>query len=78
MNAPVNIEKKDGISFSVKKCHSCNTPLTLDAKICYSCKRKVGKVDRHGIASKPTDWKGYTICIISWVIFIVYVIWAFF
>ena len=51
----------DLIKFSTKKCYECFTHLALNATVCNVCKKKVGKVNRHGIAEKPTDWKAYII-----------------
>jgi len=47
--------------FSTKKCWECFTHLPLNAAVCNVCKKKVGKVNRYGIAEKPTDWKAYII-----------------
>jgi hypothetical protein len=49
----------DTFKFSTKKCYECFTHLSLNATECYACKKKVGKVDRNGIAEKPTDFKSY-------------------
>ena len=65
-------------SHVTKKCPSCYTYVPLDAKICPSCKAKVGMVDRHGMASKRVEWGKYLICILSWITFGVYVWFAFF
>jgi hypothetical protein len=65
-------------TFTVKKCPDCYTNLTLDAVFCISCFKKVGKVDKLGMARRPVDWRAYTICGISWLVFILYVWWAFF
>ena len=59
--------EKETPTFSTKKCYECFTHLPLDAEVCPSCKRKVGKVDKIGIAAKPTDWKGYIICLLIWI-----------
>jgi hypothetical protein len=47
--------------FPTKKCYECFTHLPLNATVCNVCKKKVGKVNRFGLAEKPTDWKAYTI-----------------
>jgi hypothetical protein len=65
-------------SFVSKKCPKCYTYIPLDAMICPSCKGKVGRVDRHGMASKRFDWASYLICFIAWLTFAVYVWFAFF
>ena len=58
---------KETPSFSTKKCYECFTHLPLDAEVCPSCKKKVGEVNKIGIATKPTDWKGYVICLLIWI-----------
>ena len=68
---------KDGkvteASHVTKKCPSCYTHVPLDAKICPSCKSKVGMVDRHGMASRRVEWGKYIIAILAWITFGVYV-----
>lgn len=41
-------------------------------------KKKVGNVNKHGIAKKPFDWLAYTICLIAWMGFGFYIWWCFF
>ena len=64
--------------YSIKICHNCGTPLAIYSEECYSCHKKVGEVDKHGKAKKPTDWMSYVICVISWAAFFGYIYWAFF
>ena len=73
-----NPEKFDHESFSTKKCPYCQTHLPVDAETCSVCNKKVGEVESHGTARKPTDWRSYVVCIIAWIVFIVYIWWAFF
>lgn len=61
-----------------KKCPECYTYVPLDAKICPSCKAAIGQIKDHGMAEKPTNWKAYIICAIAWLVFLLYVKWAFF
>ena len=68
-------EKADELA--VKRCPECFVSLPLDAKECYSCQAKIGRVDKHGKAKKSVDWISYILCILSWTIFIAYVKWAF-
>ena len=67
----------DPIKFSTKKCYDCFAHLPLNATVCNVCKKKVGKVNRHGIAEKPTDWKAYAIAAIAFVFLIVFLLKAF-
>ena len=61
----------------VKRCPECFVSLPLDAKECYSCHSKIGRVDKHGKARKGVNWISYALCIISWTIFFAYIQWAF-
>jgi len=60
-----------------KKCPECFTYLPLNAKICTSCKVKVGKAGKDGIAEKATDWLAYLLCLAAWFLFGYYIWWAF-
>ncbi len=71
-------DKNDNPAHATKKCPYCYTHLSLDAKICFSCKRKVGKVEKHGMAKIPVDWISYIVCLIAWLGFFLYIWWAFF
>ncbi|MDP2643305.1 MAG: hypothetical protein Q8P24_00030 [Desulfobacterales bacterium] len=62
----------------IKKCPWCNARIHIDVKTCSFCKKKVGKTVAGGIAQKPIDWRSYLICLIVWVVFILYIWWAFF
>lgn len=70
-------EKITEKSHVTKKCPSCYTHINLDARVCPSCKSKVGMVDRHGMATKRIDWGSYFICALAWITFAVYVWFAF-
>ncbi|MGD9308631.1 MAG: hypothetical protein PVG51_05820 [Desulfosarcina sp.] len=50
-------------------------PLNVD--VCPSCKLPVGKINKHGMANRKTDWKGYGVAIAAWIVFFFYVWWAF-
>lgn len=65
-------------SHVTKKCPECYTYIPLDATTCPSCKAKVGIVDKHGMATKGTDWVSYLICILAWLTLAVYIWFAFF
>jgi RNA polymerase subunit RPABC4/transcription elongation factor Spt4 len=69
---------KDSSTFSSKKCHGCYTYVPLDAKICPSCKVRLGKVGAHGMAQKVTDWKGYFAFLVALAAFVIFCIYAFF
>jgi len=58
--------KKDIPSGLTKLCPYCSTHLLLDATECSYCMKRVGPANRQGIAQKPTDWKAYTACFLSW------------
>jgi len=63
---------------ATKKCPFCYVHLPLDAKLCTTCKSKVGDVDKLGFAAKPTDWWGYLIAALSIAGFALFTWWAFF
>lgn len=63
--------------FQVKRCPECFVNLDLDAKECFSCHTRVGRVDKYGKARKAPNWISYITCIISWAILIAYIHWAF-
>jgi hypothetical protein len=69
--------RKDQNPYDVKRCPYCSVELPLDAQLCTGCNQKVGKVDRLGRAKEPIDWKAYTICAVSWLLFIFFVWWGF-
>jgi hypothetical protein len=62
----------------VKRCPYCSANLKNSETRCFSCNRKVGESDRHGIAKKPFDWKGYGMSLLATVAFIGFMWWAFF
>jgi hypothetical protein len=76
------VKLKDGKiteeSHVTKKCPSCYTYVPLDAIVCPSCKAKIGRVDKHGMATKRVEWGSYVICILAWITFGVYAWFAFF
>lgn len=64
--------KKEKSSALTKVCPYCSTHLLKTATECSYCKKKVGPANRQGIAEKPTDWKAYTVCSISWAVLFAY------
>lgn len=71
-------QKKKPSDFDVKRCPFCSVELPLESRQCTGCKMKVGKVDRHGRAREPVDWKAYALCVVSWLLFGFFVWWGFF
>jgi hypothetical protein len=61
-----------------KKCPECYTYLPLRTTKCPSCKTKLGDVDKLGFATRPFDWAGYLIAILSIVGLVVFIWWGFF
>ena len=70
--------KLDADDYMTKKCPQCYAHLQLQAKVCTSCRAKVGNVDKLGFARKPFDWLGYLTAGISIVGFSIFIWWAFF
>ncbi len=56
----------------LKKCPECYARLKSEDAVCYVCRTKVGKADKHGIAKKPFDWKNYSVFFLSLVVFGIY------
>ncbi len=61
-----------------KKCPECYEFMPLKARICPSCKTKVGDIDSTGMAKRATDWKAYSAAALAILIFALYIWWAFF
>jgi hypothetical protein len=61
-----------------KKCPECYAYVPLEAKVCPSCKLRLGPVGEHGMAERLTNWWGYIVCIALWLFLALYVKWAFF
>ena len=68
----------DGTGHVTKKCHECYVYVPLDAEVCPFCKARLGKVTRHGIAERITDWKAYIGFAIALIIFLIFCRYAFF
>jgi len=64
--------------FVTKKCPECFTYLSLHIKKCPSCNTKLGDVNKLGFATRPLDWAGYLIAIISILGFCLFIWWGFF
>jgi predicted nucleic acid-binding Zn ribbon protein len=71
---PLNQDPKH----SSKKCPECFTYIPIDAQVCPSCKTRVGKVTRSGMAARTTKWKTNILCIIAWIVFAIFIKYAFF
>lgn len=77
--AMVKSSRKDGgPRYVSKKCHSCYAYVPLDADICPSCKARLGKVGKHGMADRLTDWKAFIGFIFALLAFIIFIKFAFF
>lgn len=61
-----------------KKCPECFAHLPLDAKVCDACGRRVGAVNRIGLAETPPNIKGYVLAGIAILAFLIFVWWGFF
>jgi hypothetical protein len=75
---PEDHRSKSARDHITKKCHNCFTYLPLHAKVCTSCHKKVGEVDKLGFAKKPFDWRAYLLAVLSMTAFAVFLWWAFF
>jgi hypothetical protein len=68
---------KDSLNVKTKRCWSCNTHMKLGETHCPFCKRKVGKINEHGVAVKPTEWLNYFLAIAGTVVLVYFIWWAF-
>lgn len=61
-----------------KKCPECFTYLPLNAKVCHSCGKSVGSVNKLGLAERPLNVKGYVMAGLAILAFVIFVWWGFF
>ncbi|MDO8943525.1 MAG: hypothetical protein Q7U75_10095 [Desulfobacterales bacterium] len=61
-----------------KKCPECFAYLPLVVKVCTSCGKAVGPVNKLGHAEKLPDVKGYLTAAAAILAFIIFVWWGFF
>ena len=61
-----------------KKCPECFTYLPLSVKVCTSCGKAVGAVNKLGLAEKLPNVKGYLTAAAAILAFIIFVWWGFF
>ncbi|MBW1988612.1 MAG: hypothetical protein JRI97_03610 [Deltaproteobacteria bacterium] len=67
-------EKKD----LIKKCPYCTTPLKVEDKLCFSCKKRVGPPDARGVATVPGRWKSYVYLLLALGLVVAYFQFVFF
>ena len=60
--------------FTYKRCPYCYTHLKLNAEHCMECRKKVGEVDKLGLARKPFNYKAYFAAAL-WVILLAIYFW---
>lgn len=70
--------ESDSRGFVTKKCPECYTYLPLSTQKCPSCNSKLGNVDKLGFATRPFDWAGYLIAILSILGLCFFIWWGFF
>ncbi|VFQ44190.1 hypothetical protein [Desulfoluna butyratoxydans] len=63
--------------FPSKRCPYCFASLSLAAETCPSCHKRVGTVDRYGLAKKPINYFGYLAAVMWAGIFVGYIWFAF-
>jgi len=74
----MSAQQDSASQFTSKKCLHCGNYLAIDERFCFSCKKKVGKLNKKtGMAHQPINWISYLICIISWTFLVFYIWWAF-
>jgi len=70
-------EKPKASVHTTKKCPFCYVYAPLTATECPACKRRIGKIDKIGFATKPVDWKAYFIAALSFAVLAAWIWWAF-
>jgi hypothetical protein len=60
-----------------KKCPFCFTYLSLDARRCHTCGKRVGPVTKEGLAVKPTNVRSYIVAAFCILVAAVFFWWAF-
>jgi len=73
-----NPAESKALARKMKKCPNCLTYISLDDEKCPACKSRVGKIGKDGIAKRPVNWTSYIRAMLLWVIFGLYIWWAFF
>lgn len=72
-------DKASPSSFASKKCPYCENHLSEEDQFCFSCNKRVGKLNKKtGVAGRPVALGSYVICFLSWAFLIYYLWWAFF
>ena len=56
-NPKASFDSGNPTGYVSKKCPECMEYMPLKAEVCPSCKLPIGKINRHGMASRKTDWK---------------------
>ena len=72
-----SIDSGNPSGYVSKKCPECMEYMPLHVDVCPSCKLPVGKINKHGMATRKTDWKAYSTAVAAWIIFFLYIWWAF-
>ncbi len=65
---------RESAFYTFKRCPYCYTHLKLAADHCVECRKKVGPVDKLGLARKPFNTKAYTAALL-WIALIALYIW---
>ncbi len=73
-DTPNNETFKEQANFTYKRCPYCYTHLKLNAEHCIECRKKVGEVDKVGLAKKPFNYKAYLAAGL-WVVLLSFYVW---
>jgi hypothetical protein len=63
---------------ATKRCPECTVHIPIDATRCTDCGKRVGPVDKSGVARRATNYRAYAEMIIAFVVFGLFVWWFFF
>ncbi len=63
---------------STKRCPECSMHIPIEATRCTGCGKRVGQVDKHGVARKAVNYRAYAEMAIAFIALGVFAWWFFF
>ena len=64
-------------SSATKRCPECTVHIPIDATRCTACGKRVGPVDKHGVAQKAINYRAYAEMLIAFAALGLFVWWFF-
>ena len=65
------------VSSATKRCPECSVHMPIDATRCTDCGKRVGPVDKHGVAQKAINYRAYAEMVLAFVVLGLFVWWFF-